>query len=149
MPFSATYMELEIFILTEVKEKQYITFIWKLIKNNTNQHFIKQTHRPITKLWLSKEKVVWGRINQEYEINRYILPYMKQISNKDLLYSTGSYIEYLVLTWKRISKYMCNQITLLYTWTYHNSVNLLQYQKKCIFIIQVQDVISKERKLQN
>ena len=32
-----------------------------------------------------------GGTNQEYGINRYKLLYIKQISNKDLLYSTGIY----------------------------------------------------------
>ena len=39
------------------------------------------------------------RINQEYGINRYILRYVKQKNNKDLLYSTGNYIQYLSITY--------------------------------------------------
>ena len=37
-----------------------------------------------------------GGINWEFEINRYTLLYIKQINNKDLLYSTGTYIQYPV-----------------------------------------------------
>ena len=37
-------------------------------------------------------------INQEFETNRYTQLYIKQI-NKDLLYSTGNYIQYLVIAY--------------------------------------------------
>ena len=40
-----------------------------------------------------------GMINWEYRINRYTQLYIKQLSNKDLLYSTGNYIQYLVITY--------------------------------------------------
>ena len=40
-----------------------------------------------------------GGINWEFGINRYTLLYIKQIDNKDLLYSTGNYIQYLVITY--------------------------------------------------
>ena len=39
-----------------------------------------------------------GGINWEFRINRYTLLYIKQINNKDLLYSTGNYTQYLVIT---------------------------------------------------
>ena len=38
-------------------------------------------------------------INQEFGINRYTLLHIKQINNKDLLYSTGNYIQYLAITY--------------------------------------------------
>ena len=38
-------------------------------------------------------------INQEFGINRYTLIYIKQINNKDLLYSTRNHIQYLVITY--------------------------------------------------
>ena len=40
-----------------------------------------------------------GGVNQEYEVNGYKLLYLKQISNKNLLYSTENYIQYLVITY--------------------------------------------------
>ena len=50
------------------------------------------------------------RINQEYGINRYTLTYIKYI-NKDLLCSTGNYIQYLVMVYngKELEKgiYIC------------------------------------------
>ena len=47
-------------------------------------------------------------INQEYGVNRYTLLYVKQI-NKDLLYSTGNYIQYLIInyTGKESGKEYC------------------------------------------
>ena len=44
-----------------------------------------------------------GEINQESEINIYILLYIKQINNKDLLYSTGNYnyIQCLTIIYNR------------------------------------------------
>ena len=50
----------------------------------------KQTHRH------RKQKERCGEINQEFQMNRYKLLYIKQINNKVLLYSTGSYIQYLI-----------------------------------------------------
>ena len=57
----------------------------------------KQTPDIENKLMVTKGEAEGG-INQEYVINRYILPYIKQINNKDLLYSTGNNIQYLVIT---------------------------------------------------
>ena len=61
-----------------------------------------------------------GGINWECVVNIYSLLFIKYINNKDLLYSTRSYIQYLVITYngKESGKgytYMYNQITLLYT----------------------------------
>ena len=38
-------------------------------------------------------------INQEFGANRYIPLYIKYINNKDLLNSTGNYIQYVVITY--------------------------------------------------
>ena len=38
-----------------------------------------------------------GGKNWEFGMNRYTLLYIKQINNKDLLYSTGNYSQYLVI----------------------------------------------------
>ena len=40
-----------------------------------------------------------GGINYECGIKRYTLLYIKQITNKDLLYNTGNYIQYLIITY--------------------------------------------------
>ena len=61
----------------------------------------KQTHRYREKknLWLPKGKERGG-ITQEFEINVYTPLYIKQIANKDLLYSTGNSTQYFVITRK-------------------------------------------------
>ena len=48
MPFAAMWMDLEIIILSEVRERQIsyeITNMWNLIKNDTKKFFTKQTQR--------------------------------------------------------------------------------------------------------
>ena len=59
-----------------------------------------------------------GGINQEFGINRDTLLYIKWINNKDLLYSTGNYIQYLVISYngregkKNIYLYGCRSESL-------------------------------------
>ena len=55
--------------------------------------FTRQTHRQKTNL-----KGKQGGKIKEFEISKYKLLYIKQINNKDLLHSTGNYIQYLVIT---------------------------------------------------
>ena len=61
----------------------------------------KQTHRHQKQTYgYQRGQRGWGgEISQEFGINRYTLLYVKQITNKDLLYSTGNYIQYLVITY--------------------------------------------------
>ena len=40
----------------------------------------------------------WGGLNQELMMNIHTLLYIKQITNKDLLYSTGNSTQYSVMT---------------------------------------------------
>ena len=64
--------------------------------------FTKQ-NRPIdmeNKLMVTKEEKEGGGINQDFGINIYTPLYIKQITNKDLLYSTGNYTQYFVITYK-------------------------------------------------
>ena len=62
--------------------------------NTTKQ---KQTHRHRKQTYGYQRG--WGEKNQQFGINIYTLLYIKQISNKDLLYSTGNYTQYLVITY--------------------------------------------------
>ena len=41
----------------------------------------------------------WGRINKEFVINRCTLQHRKQINSKDLIYSTGNYTQYFIITY--------------------------------------------------
>ena len=59
----------------------------------------------------NKLKVIKEGVNWEFGISRIKLPYIKQINNKVLLYSTGNYIQYIVIMcnlkiWKSIYKYI-------------------------------------------
>ena len=58
----------------------------------------KQTHRH-RKQTYNYQRGKGGGINWQYGINRCTLPYIKQINKKDLWYSTGNYIQYLVITY--------------------------------------------------
>ena len=59
----------------------------------------KQTHRHRKQTYGYQRGEVEG-INQEFGINIYTLLYIKQITNKDLPYSTGNYTQYFVITYK-------------------------------------------------
>ena len=106
MSFAATWMDLEIIILSEVsqaeKDKYHIiSLLCGIQKNDTNELIYKtetdsQTLK--TNLWLPSEESGGGGINQEIGVNIYTLLYIKQIINKDLLYSTGSSTQYSVIT---------------------------------------------------
>ena len=105
MPFAATWMDLEITILSEVKsdrERQiYVITYMQNLKYDSNELIYKtetdsQTQK--TNLQLPKGKGRGG-INQESGINRYTLFYIKQINNKVLQQSTGNYIQYFVITY--------------------------------------------------
>ena len=57
----------------------------------------KQTHRLQKQtLWFLKGKCLGG-INEELGINIHILLYIKQITDKDLLYRTGNSTQYFVI----------------------------------------------------
>ena len=79
--------------------------MWNL-KNDTNELIYKtETDSQTQKINLQLPKGIvgggWvGEINQEVGINRYTLLYIEQINNKDLLYSTGNYTQYFVITYK-------------------------------------------------
>ena len=111
MPFAATWMQLEIVILSEVKsdrERQIsydVTYMWNL-KYGTNEP-IYDTR---TALWLPSG---WRgrRIGWEFGVGRCKLLHLEWINNKVLLYSTGNYIQYPVIN--------------------HNGK---EYKKECIYV---------------
>ena len=67
-------------------------------QKQTHRHK-KQTYRKQT-YGYQRGKGEERGINQEFGINIYTLLYTKQITNKDLLCSTGNYTQYLVITFK-------------------------------------------------
>ena len=61
----------------------------------------KETHRHRKQTYgYHRGKEVGGGINQEFGFNIHILLYIKQVTNKDLEYSTGNYTQYLVILYK-------------------------------------------------
>ena len=48
---------------------------------------------------VTKGETLGGRINQEFGINIYTLLYIKYVTNKDQLYSTGKSTQYSVITY--------------------------------------------------
>ena len=105
MPFAATWMDLEIVILSEASQTQKEKYrmmsltcgiFKKLIQMNllTKQ---KQTHRGRKQTWLPRGRV-GGGIVREFGIDMYTLLYLKWITNKDLLYSTGNSAQYYETT---------------------------------------------------
>ena len=84
MPFAATWMDLEIIILSEVRERQIsydITHVWNLIlKNDTNELIYKtETDLQIikNKFMFTKGETWRGGINQEFGINIHTLIYIR------------------------------------------------------------------------
>ena len=92
MALAATWDGLEIIILSEVSQTEIDRYLmislWNL-KNDTNELIVSLRNRlrKQTCGYQTRKVVVVG-INQEVEINIYILVYIKYIFSKDLLYST-------------------------------------------------------------
>ena len=107
MSFAATWMDLEIIISSEVRQKEKycdITYIWNLKKMIQINLFTKQkqTHRHRKKTYCYQRG--WVReTNQEFGINIYNLLYLKWV-NKGFLYSTGNYPQCFIINFngKRI-----------------------------------------------
>ena len=95
MPITATWMELETLILSEVREMQIpygIVYIWNLIYD-TNKPF----YRKETNLWtLGKQTCgcqwqgVGSGMDWESGVSRCKLLYLERVSNEILLYSIGN-----------------------------------------------------------
>ena len=57
MPFAATWMDLDIMVLSKEKDKHHISLIIGILKNKTNELIYK------TNLWLPKGEAGEGGIN--------------------------------------------------------------------------------------
>ena len=72
-----------------------------------------------------------GKTNQGYGINRHKILYIKQISNKDILHSTGNYIPYLKITYNGIqSAKMLNHYAIHLKLTQYCISTILQLKRK-------------------
>ena len=70
--------------------------MWNL-KYDTNELIHKTETFRYRKQTYSFQRGKVGQINQEFEINTYTY----KIDNKDLLYSTGNYSQYFIITYRR------------------------------------------------
>ena len=99
-------MNLENIMLPEVKSEKdkYNLMLHMESQNDTKNLYAKQkqTHRHRKQIYGLPKGKGGGETNQKYSTNRYKLQYTKQKSNKDLLYSPGTYIQYLVTTYNGI-----------------------------------------------
>ena len=118
MPFAATWMDLEIVILSKVSQTQKdkyhdIAYMWNLKKGVQMNLFTKQkqSHRCRKQTYGSQGKR-GGGINWEIGIDIYTLSYIKQITNENLLYSTGNSSQYSVMTY--VGKEAKNEWTYVY-----------------------------------
>ena len=77
-----------------------MAYMWNL-KKDTTERIYKTEINPQTQktsLMINKGES-GGRINQAFGIDIHTLLCTKQINNKDLLQSTGNYVQYLVITY--------------------------------------------------
>ena len=110
MLFASIRIDLEIVILSEVSqtEKNYlmIFLICVILKRNGTNELIYKTETEYRLrertygLWGVGEG--WGEgIGRVFGIDMYTLLYLKWITNKDLLYSTGNSVQCYVAVWMR------------------------------------------------
>ena len=86
---------------TEKDKSHIILLIYGIQKSGTNELIYKteiESQIQKTNLWLPGCKG-GGGINWEIGIDIYALLYIKQITNKDLLYSTGKSTYYSIMTY--------------------------------------------------
>ena len=106
MASAETWTDLEIITLSEVSltEKDnysVISYIWNLIKSDTNELIYKQkqTHRSCNQIYGYQRGHMERMTNQKIGIDIYTLLCIKQITNKDLVYSTRNSTQCLVITY--------------------------------------------------
>ena len=75
--------------------------MWNLKRNDTNELLRKQKETHRLREWIYGCLVEgWGeRIVRKFGMDMYILLYLKWITNKDLLYSTGNSAQCYVAAW--------------------------------------------------
>ena len=97
MSFAATWVDLEIVTLSEIrqieKDKYMKSLTCGILESTDANEFIYKTEIDSqtleTNLWLPNWKA-GGEINEELGINRYTILYGNVDKHKDLLYSTGT-----------------------------------------------------------
>ena len=127
MPFAATWMELEIIILTEVSQKQKDKNHFTSLTSKTWHTWTHLQSR--NRLTENKRDCKGGEGREDWELGLADVNLCTGwISNKGLLHNTGNYIQYPVINYNRKhyfkkNVYMC--ITFSYTVDWRNIVNQL------------------------
>ena len=104
MPFAATWMDLEIVILSEESQRRR-NIIWHPLYVESEKKWYKwaykpeRTHRLREWTYGCQSKGCREGIFREFGINMYTLLYLKWITNKDLLYSTWNFAQCYVAAW--------------------------------------------------
>ena len=87
-------------VSSHTSQNSRITYMWDLKNNGKMNSFTKQkqTHRS-RKQTYGYQGASMGEINWEIGIDIYTLLEIEQITNKDLLYSTGNSSQYSVMAY--------------------------------------------------
>ena len=97
MAFVATWMDLEIITLSEVRERQVLYHLY--VESNTWYKLIYlQKKKPTLKTYGYQRNRCGGRMDWGFVISTYTVLYMQWMVNGDLLYSTGNSIQYSGIT---------------------------------------------------
>ena len=106
MPHVATWVDLDIMILSEVtqaeKDKYHTILLICLIQKKMMQMNLytkqKYTHRHRKQTYGYQRGYVGRGINEEFGIDINTLLCIKEITYKDIWYTTGNYTQYFVIT---------------------------------------------------
>ena len=96
MPFAATWMNLEIAILSEASQTEGeisydIPYTWNLKRNDTNELTKRKGTRRLREQTYGCWRECCGEATvREFGMDMYTLLYFKWITHRDLLYTTGN-----------------------------------------------------------